>query len=96
MISKDKIPWVIAWGIGILIFVTWFFNLDYLWKGKQDADSFIRSIKQAASEVVKGLKETGEALKAPDTSDSSLPLDKEEILRLKEKVLQNVEEKITK
>ncbi|MDA2922623.1 hypothetical protein MYX07_05165 [Patescibacteria group bacterium AH-259-L07] len=88
MPNKDKIPWYLAWIIGIIIFITWFFNLDYLWKGKQSADSFIQSIKEAASEVVKGFEETGQALQAPNPSDSSLPKTLEELNQLKEKVLQ--------
>ncbi|MDA2935829.1 hypothetical protein MYX06_01230 [Patescibacteria group bacterium AH-259-L05] len=96
MANKDKIPWYLAWIIGIIIFVTWFFNLDYLWKGKQSADSFMISIKEAISEVLKGFKETGQALQSSDPTDSPLPLDKEKLDKLKEKILQNVQEEITK
>lgn len=95
MFKKEKVPWMIAWIIGIIIFITWFFNLDYLWKGKQSADSFVETIKQAVSDVARGFEETGQALQSPSQSDSSLPT-LEQLNQLKEKVLQNVEEGITK
>lgn len=74
MFKRDKIPWIIAWIIGGIIFVTWFFNLDYLWKGKQSADTFIQSIQEAVHDIGKGFKEFGKVMQGqglPDTTSSS-------------------------
>lgn len=60
--TRDKIPWIIAWIIGGIIFVTWFFNLDYLWKGKQSVDSFMQSIQEAGQGIGEGFKDFGNAM----------------------------------
>lgn len=93
MFKKQKLIWLLVCLITIFIFIGWFFNLKHFFSQENSEDSFMSILKKTVIEANKSFKDLGKNIKTLKDKTLFNPLTNQELLRLKEKVLQHNEEK---